>query len=181
MLYKKFIEFQGSYVADVNFVAKALSKDETREQMMYLYFQKNRLIATDGRRMHYLVFTEGQKDFWGLKEDTFYKYLKGTKKIAWIVEFENDKLNFPDIDRILKNNGKPKKTDYSVQSGRSSESDMFFQIKNLLSLLPEDRMINLEYLKMLPKSKTFKAKLYENGQLHLDSEPLHAIFMVLSQ
>ena len=177
MKYNNFIEIKGLRVPDVTFCSKAVSDDETRPMMNHMYFMDSMLIATDGRRMHMISFSEGEAEFYGFKDNTYYRFLKATKKYCWLVEIDNTVdpvMVFPDIYRVL-----PKGDDFV--SGKFINSTnrkyLYNEMRNLSELIPKDRSFDIDYLTGLPKGVEFKVKFFENGVAVFENDPVKAVIM----
>ena len=65
MKYGKFIEIEKKDAAKFMFIGKAVSDDETRYFMNHVYCVKNKLISTDGRRLHILELGDNPYGFNG--------------------------------------------------------------------------------------------------------------------
>lgn len=79
------------------FVCKGVSDDNTRYFMDHVYCEDNKLIATDGRRLHILELKENPFEF---QDKTFYRVLKATKSVVWLVEaFEE--MQFGNWKRVM--------------------------------------------------------------------------------
>lgn len=170
----------GVRAGDVNFVSKAMSTDDTRYMMNFLYVEDSKLIATDGRRAHMVEFSESEIELWGFKQDTFYKYLKGTKSYAWLAEIDNteSKMVYPNIKRII-----PGKEDTkSVYFINPSKRINFYEnLKNISDVIPRSSGLDIGYLFDLPKDIPFKVFVSKEPRelkpLLLESSSLTAIIM----
>lgn len=177
MKYNKFIEVLGSRVSDISFVSKAQSKDDTRYMMNFMYCEDNKIIATDGRRAHMVGLTEDEILFWGFKNDTFYKFLKGTKSYVWLAEIDNTESNmiYPNIKRVIPGKEDTKTVDFINPSKRIN---FYENLKNIYDVIPRSSGLDIGYLFDLPKDIPFKAFISkELRPILLESNSLTAVIM----
>jgi len=186
----KFIEVIGSSAADIGFLAAAVCTDETRYFMNFVYCDENKLIATDGRRMHIVELSESQIEIFGFEIGHFYRVLKITKSRVWLADLPKEKNGigeFPNWKRILDQAAEKKK----IAKFENSNSMLGFSqnIKPVLDNLPEKAptdynpnptkySLNIAYLKPLPVGRPFNVYVNENNMAIFESEPLTALLML---
>lgn len=179
----KFIEVVGCSAADIGFLAAAVCTDETRYFMNFVYCDENKLIATDGRRMHIVDLSESQIQIFGFETGHFYRVLKITKTKVWLADLpkeENKIGEFPNWKRIVDLAENKKR----IAKFENSNSMLGFSqsLKPVLDNLPEKAptkySLNIAYLKPLPVGRPFTVSVNENNMAIFESEPLTALLML---
>lgn len=176
MKYGKFIEIIGHSVGDILFLSKSISDDETRLMMNFIYCENNQLIATDGRRMHFVNMSKEQLDHWGFKNNTFYEFLKGTKKKVWLAEIDNvGGMVFPNIQRVIPTGEVVKQCDFL---NPSKQEELYKQIRAVSDIIPREFGLNIKYLLDLPRALFFRVKVFDTpGPILFESGNLTALMM----
>jgi len=99
MKYGKFIEILKVHAKEFMFVSKAVSDDETRFFMNFVYCENNKLISTDGRRLHILELGDNHYNF---EDKKLYKVLKANTKTVWFAEADKETIGeFPNYKRVM--------------------------------------------------------------------------------
>ena len=171
MKYGKLIEIKKSYYAEtVAFVCKGISDDETRFFMNFVYCEENKLIATDGRRLHILELKENPFEF---QDKTFYRVLKATKSVVWLVEaFEE--MQFPNWKRVMPE-GEYKTIEF-VNSKRMESSTLS------LASIYRHAAINIRYLQDLVLNEIWEVRIFgKNKAFMFISNNMTAVIMPLSE
>ena len=87
----------------MDYIKLAVSKDKSRESLMYIYRDKDRLIATDGHRMHWKDSTLiNTPHYIGGYNGTFPEYLQAipTKAPSYKVHFSLDRDQLNQLKKI---------------------------------------------------------------------------------
>lgn len=173
MKYGKLIEIKKSYYAEtVTFVCKGVSNDETRYFMNFVYCEENKLIVTDGKRLHILELEENPFEF---QDKTFYRVLKATKGAVWLVEVDEPVGQFPNWKRIVLK-GSNYETIEFVNSQRMESSTLS------LATLYRHAAINIRYLKDLVLDHVWEVRIFgKNKALMFISDNMTAVIMPLDE
>ena len=155
MKYGKFIEVKGTQARDFQFIVKGISDDETRYFMNFAYCEDNKLISTDGRRLHILDLQDNPL---GFENKKLYRALKSTTTIVWFVEITEDVGQFPNYKRVDPELRDYKTIDY-YSAGKLHESSA--QLSKLLRAIPEKLYINLRFLYDLPKNVIWNVRIFQ--------------------
>lgn len=177
MTYSKFIEVTGKDIAkDFGFVAKAVSTDETRYFLNNVYCEENKLIATDGRRMHILDLKGNP---YGFEEKKHYRVLKTTLTIVWFAELSEAPGDFPNWKRVIPERKTAEKT-FKYESATSTDfyGEGYQQITKLIRNIPAQNCLNLKFVQDLKKSTEWTVYTYgTNKPIEFVSDELTAIIM----
>ncbi len=92
-MFKQFLK-NCAHTKELIFVAAAMSKDETRYALNFIYSTGERIVATDGHRCHLYAPEDCPL------EEGFYKVMKRTKTVIDLLKTEVDG-QYPDFDRII--------------------------------------------------------------------------------
>lgn len=153
----RFIEITGAQVPEYKFVCKALSDDETRYFLNFAYCDNGKLIGTDGRRIHILELGVNPHD---LKDKKFYRVLKATTKMVWLVELEEDPGTFPNYEKIIPGDDSTKVIEYhSINKRRNDYSQ---NIGKIMRLFDNGSAVNIKYLDDLPEGNIWEVRFYDN-------------------
>ena len=156
MNYGKFIEIKKEDAAKFMFVGKAISDDLMRYFLNYGYCVENKLIATDGRRLHILELGDNPYEF---KDKAFYRILKMNTKTVWIVEITSEIGVFPDYKRVMPE-GDHKKIRFEMRSGTYGIGN-YINIAKLIREIPEEHAINFAFLEDLMKNVDWEVHIFE--------------------
>lgn len=156
MKYGKFIEIKKEDAEKFMFVCKAVSKDENRYFLNFAYCAKNKLISTDGRRLHILELGDNP---YGFNGKTFYKVLKMNTKTVWIAEITSEIGVFPNYKKVMPE-GDHKKIKFEMKSGKYN-SDNYINIAKLFREIPVNRAINFGFLEDLVKNVGWEVHIFE--------------------
>jgi hypothetical protein len=156
MKYSTFIEAQGEFARQINFLSKAISDDETRFFMQVLHIEASEKqeggflgVTTDGRRLHKIDTLACPFDNLEVGD---WRVLKSDSKVGWIAkqiypETEENKpwQGFPAWRRVIPQDTPNFTTDFkgfSYSRSKNCSADMvrFFRV------FPDPTVINLDYL-----------------------------------
>jgi hypothetical protein len=153
--YGRFIEVIGLNVVNYHFVAKARSDDEN--SMSECYCDDGKLMATDGRRLHWI---ELKSNPFGFEDGKFYAYLRsGLKSAAWFAELKCN-WNFPNYERIFPEGEPDNSCKYEVV--KIGHRDFYINMSRLLRALPEEDAVNYSYLNDLPEGEVFTMDIFRH-------------------
>lgn len=174
MEYGKFIEIEKKDAAKFMFIGKAVSDDETRYFLNFVYRDGKKLIATDGRRIHMMDLGENSYEF---KDKTFYRVLKMNTKVVWFVEVIED-MTFPNWERVVPE-GDHKKIYFDMASGKYNNGN-YINVAKLIREIPKECAINFAYLEDLMKNISWEVHIFEdNKAIKFVYEDLTAVIMVM--
>ena len=113
-------------------VARAASKDETRYFMMGIHVEGGKMIATDGRRLHWAdcPYDDGE-----------YQIVKSTKYRMSMVLNEQFDGQYPNWERVI-----PDGCDNPMEVNLTKDKESY-GIATIIRLLPDEVMFQLDYLK----------------------------------
>lgn len=116
---KEVIEIHKDYpkIASILFVCKAISKDETRFALNHIKVEEERIIATDGRRLH-IADIECDFDF---LEPGHYLVEKINKKSVTLLRNNDEDIKYPNWEQVIPEGFKNKE---SVEAGDSFVSQV---------------------------------------------------------
>lgn len=159
MKYSKFMEIIGESVKSYGFVGKAVSTDGTRYSLNFVYCDEGNIVGTDGRRLHIVTLNENP---WGFNDKKFYRLLKYTTKTVWYAELEEEPGSFPDWRKVIPEENPDKNIQYLSYTGKGYDRNPFYlEIAKIIRTLPEDKAINLNYLKDLPSGYSWEVSFYD--------------------
>lgn len=162
MKYGNFIEIQGISSESFSFISNAISDDETRYFMNFAYCEDDKLISTDGRRLHILDLSKNPyRGFFN--EGKFYKHLKSTKKTCWFAEIKEDVGNFPNWKRVVPDN-KESVSRFEFISYRQSNYRSSIEYSKLLRMLPSEKAINFIHLNNLILNEKWTVYLFDGSK-----------------
>ena len=121
----------------IEFVIKALSKDEIRYALNYIHAKDGYIEATDGHRIHRATITEAV-------EPGLYIALK-RKYSFYLIPLENTDAKYPNTDSII-GDAKKAKTK-SAKFRFTDENELYKAMYELHKLL--DAPVNINYIKPL--------------------------------
>jgi hypothetical protein len=174
MKYNTFIEIVGGNCCEYLFLSKAISDDDTRYFINFVYCEDNKLIATDGRRLHII---ELGNNIWEFKDKKFYKFLKATTKLVWFAELAEDPGQFPNYKRVM-----PDTTEYKTINYLSSKREFPQQFAKLIRALPVSMVINLDYIKVFPNSYDWICSFpNDNRAIVFESGNIKAVIMPMER
>lgn len=138
-------------VTKMGFIAKAISKDITREYLTVFKCEEDRVISTDGKRLHILSVSKEDIEFMGLEVETYYKMIVANSKM---VSFEKTLLAmsdivYPNIDKVIPTI--EPLTTLDIVLGNKKKPDTYKEVSRLIKAMSEDKTINFEYLFDLPQ------------------------------
>jgi len=175
--YGKFIEIKKEDAQKFMFIGKGVSDDETRYFLNHAFCAENKLISTDGRRLHILELRDNPH---GFKDKTYYRVLKMNTKIVWIVEITSDVGQFPDTWKRVIPKGDHKKIYFEMKSGRYGIGANYINIAKLIREIPTDYAINFAFLEDLMKNVDWEVHIFEdNKAIKFIYKDLTAIIMPL--
>jgi hypothetical protein len=141
--YSDFIEVEiNKSCNDLNFLAKAISRDITRPIMQFLQIEESSIkpnligIATDGKRMHIV----DPLPECGLSIGAW-RILKTGSKV-WLTKYADNKVNFPTWRKVLPK-GKP---NYSTTFNGFSITTNATSLTTLIREFPEPTALNLTFV-----------------------------------
>jgi hypothetical protein len=157
--YGRFIEIKGFNARYFTFVAKAVSDDETRFFMNFIYCEDDKLISTDGRRVHILDLSNNP--YLGLFENgKFYRHLKSSKTVTWLAELKDGPGGeFPNWKRVVPN---IKEMNLSVEIVSTSMNKSFNEYSRLIKSLSPVDGVNFNHIKDLVADESWK--VYTQGK-----------------
>ena len=177
MEYGKFIEIERKDAESFMFICKAVSDDSTRYFMNYIFCTEDKLISTDGRRLHILELGDNP---YGFNGETFYKVLKMNTKTVWIAEITSDVGKFPNHKRVMPEGKHTTTTQFQLASGYRYLNSNFVGIANLIRKLPTVNAISLQYLEDLKKNIDWKVQIYgEDKAVKFTAGNLTAVIMLM--
>jgi len=175
--YGKFIEIEKKDAAKFMFIGKAVSGDETRYFLNFAFCAENKLISTDGRRLHMLELGDNLHRF---KDKTFYRVLKMNTKTVWFVEITDKVGEFPDAWKKVMPKGKHKTMNFIMRSGRYGLGDNYNNIAKLMREIPEEYGMNFSFLEDLMKNVDWQAHIFEEEKaIKFTYRDLTAVIMPL--
>ena len=174
MEYGKFIEIKKVDAAKFMFICKAVSTDEIRFFMNFIYCEDNKLISTDGRRLHILELGDNP---YGFNDKTFYKALKMSAKTVWIAEITSEMGTFPNYKRIIPK-GDNTTIKFQMNSGTYNKNLNYINIAKLIREISEKFAINFAFLEDLVKNVEWKVQISEGQKaFKFIHEDLTAVIM----
>lgn len=156
MEYGKFIEIKKEDAEKFMFICKAVSDDENRYFLNFVYCDGKKLIATDGRRIHIMDLGENPYNF---EKKKFYKVLKSNTKEAWLVEVIYE-MTFPKWEKVVPK-GMHRIISFTMKSGKYN-ADNYINIAKLMRELSEEFAINFTFLEDLMKNVYWKVHIFED-------------------
>jgi len=176
MEYGKFIEIKKD-AAKFMFIGKAVSDDETRYFLNFAFCAENKLISTDGRRLHMLDLGDNP---YGFKDKTYYRVLKMNTKVVWFVEITSEVGQFPDTWKKVMPKGKHKTMNFIMLSSKYRVNGNYINIAKLMREIPEKFAINFSFLEDLMKNVDWKAHIFEEEKaIKFTYRDLTAVIMPL--
>lgn len=157
MKYGKFIEIKKEDAAKFMFICKAVSDDIIRNCPNHVYCVENKLISTDGRRLHILELGDNP---YGFNGKTFYRVLEMNTKTVWIAEITSEIGVFPNYKRVIPA-GDHKKVRFIMKSGMHEITDNYVNIAKLIREIPEEHALNLAFLEDLMKNVDWEVHIFE--------------------
>lgn len=179
MKYGKFISLEDKEdVKKFNFVAKAVSKDEYRCNLMVCKCEDGQLFATDGKRLHFATITDGM----GFENGKYYVPLKNTKSISWFAEVKSEIQAWPDINNVI-----PKKENCRITKEiylrRKTHEDTITALCVLTKNLDKDDGLKPHFFYDLPQGTPLFASFFDDKKqisVTNEDETLTAIIMPMS-
>lgn len=176
MNYGKFIEIEKKDAAKFMFIGKAVSDDETKYFLNHAYCVKNKLISTDGRRLHILELDDNP---YGFNGKTFYRFLRMNTKTVWIAEITSDVGIFPSYKNVMPE-GDHKKMNFEMRSGNYGIADNYINIAKLIREIPTECAINFTFLEDLMKNVHWEVHIFKGSKaIKFIYEDLTAVIMPL--
>ena len=158
MEYGKFIEIKKD-AQKFMFIGKAVSDDETRYFLNFAFCAENKLISTDGRRLHMLELGDNLHRF---KDKTFYRVLKMNTKTVWFVEITDKVGEFPDTWKKVMPKGKHRTINFEMISGKLRCASNYVNIAKLIREIPTEHAINFAFLEDLMKNVDWEVHIFED-------------------
>lgn len=140
-------EYGASYKIDryhpafkhLRFVAVAVSSDETRMGMNYLKVEKNKIIATDGRRLHMVEIDPPV-------EPGLYEVIKNNTRDIVIARDDNPKTEYPNYDRVIPTDSAIYSCTFDGIRNLKRKPRDFAKVSQMMYLFPEPTTFNLKYV-----------------------------------
>ena len=173
-----FVEAFGQFAKQIEFLSKALGRDETRPMFHHISIEpsendaeKFRAIASDGRRIH-IVDPLFCPDNIGI-ETGAWRFLRSMPKTAWIAKVtieDNPIYQFPNYKRVIPTDKPNFETDYHAYFTGKRFGEGMAKIVKFINSFPDPTVINPAYLADLDNEawKVFwfqndKAVVFESG------------------
>lgn len=163
MTYGKFIEVLGKENCQkFNFLAKAISREDSRYFMNVALCEGGKLIGTDGRRLH--ILEAGTVESFGFEDGKVYKFQKGNTKESWWAEVTSITANqFPNWKKVVPD---PEKVEKSIKYNsipfniKSYHRGPQYAYTKLLREIPKENTINFSFLSDLIPYETWNVSIF---------------------
>jgi hypothetical protein len=166
MLYDKFIDVAGAFAHELNFLARAVSNDETHCPMQYIFIESSEIgklkgAATNGKRLHIVKSFSKAAEAVGLTSG-FWQVFKNTEEIVWIARLDDTETNgwkFPAYQKVIPAGKAEYETTFEgfAFSGRHAKYD---NLATFLHDFPDATAIDLQYLADLGAATEWKVEWY---------------------
>lgn len=140
-----------------NFVLSAMGKDEYRKYFHAVKCDGNRLIATDGKRLHIATMEESFIEKYSF-EDGFYFPVSKSKKVCILQKIDFQE-GFPNIDRVIPAIEDEEKN-IDVCFGKKNGLETVRAVSQIVKSLPEDKTVSFEFLYDIPKDLLCTVSFY---------------------
>ena len=185
MIHGTFVEAFGQFARQIEFLSKALGRDETRPAFRYILIEpsekgegKFRAIASDARRLH-LVDPLFCPDNIGIEIGSW-RFLRSTKKASWIVRAVlDDKPIYhpPKYNRVIPT-GKPNfQTDYHSDFTNKDRGGNTMRTVTFINSFPDPTVINPNYLAGLGNEEWKVSWFQSNKSVVFESGSYKAVIM----
>ena len=190
-----FAELQGTLAGEFDFLAKAVSEDETRFFMEWILIEPVdaddvtkglRAIATDGARLHIVEKLHASVELYGIT-DGHYKIVKSNRTVTQITRVSADTEEicgkFPDWRRVMPEGDPVKIIDFNGFALKGTTSVLLFRDTiRFFREFPEDTYFSPNYLSALPVGYPWKCHYWaSNKGVKFVSNNMTAVIMPLSK
>jgi hypothetical protein len=157
MKYEKFIDGEGDFAFKINFLAQAISDDETRPFLNYIRIEPETNggglvgVCTDGRHLHTTVFNSGSTDFWGLTPG-FWRVLKTSPSSVWIARVDDKETGgwvYPNWQKVIPSGNVKYKTTFEGFTFTRGHDCNHDGLSVFIHEFPEITGINLDHVHAL--------------------------------
>lgn len=156
--YGTFVEASGRLAEQLRFLAKAVSTDETRYFMNFIYVensgvvsdtQRLKAVTTDGRRLHIVDPLHELGGLMGM-EPGFWKVIRVGPRVVQIAKMREDQGTFPNYKKILERLGEPGHTSkflgFDMSKSACYQGENYQNMVSLFRSFPEKTVLNFHYL-----------------------------------
>jgi hypothetical protein len=166
-----FVEAWGQLAQQLKFLSGAVSSDETRYFMNFIYIELSELpattedgtvilkgIATDGHRLHIVDPLPVFASQMGL-ESGFWKVIKNNSKTFQMAKMREGPGEFPNYKKVIPKDEPRYETEYWSDGCKIQEKS--FRLVKFFRDFPKLTVINLEYLAALTPGEIWKVRWIE--------------------
>jgi len=174
MMYDKFLDVNGNFASDLNFLARATNKeDETRYVMEYIHIEPSEKsdellgVATDGRHLHLIdPLNKSAVEMYGITPG-YWQVLRTYKKSVriWIARLEDSYTSdwkYPNWKKVVPTGEAAYKTTFE---GFTFDGHNHHGLAKFIHGFPDETAMRLNYLQSLGIYTVWNVEWYSQTKL----------------